>query len=1023
MAVPKQNLNIPFMGLDQKSDPFKVAPGKFLALDNAIPMKGSGAGILLQKRNGYAALPSLPDDTSTYVTTFNGNLTALSKSIQAFSEPSAQWINKGNFQPLQLSTLPLVRNSNNQSQADSIVSSTGLICIAYTETPPSGTTYNYTVLDSITGQVIVKPHAIMPTSGSVNGSPRVFILSNYFVIVYSTSTNHLQYIAINIGNPNATVAAAIDITTSYTSVSSVAFDGFVANGTLYLAWNGNDGGGAIRMTYISPNFVQGTSITGNVVASGKSCTVISVCADLTPSTPVIWVSFYTTSGTAGYSLAVNPLLASVLTATSIITSGTVTNITSSAQNGSITVFAEFSASFAFDSTIPDHTISSIVVGQGGSTGPLSTVAYTVGLASKSFLLNGVIYFLSAYQTPYQPSYFLFDSLGNLIGKLAYSNGAGYLTTGLPFVTVNGSNASIPYLIKDLITSVNKDTNVPTGTQVAGIYAQIGINLAQFNFTSMNLGTAEIGANLNLSGALLWAYDGSNLVEQNFNVWPELTLNADGTYHGLSTSTSGGHLSDQIYYYVATYEWVDNQGNLFRSAPSVPVTITTSGGGTSTNTIKIPCLSLTYKPNVKICVYRWSIAQQAYYQVTSISAPTLNVFSAQFVTVTDTFADATILGNALLYTSGGVVENIAPPATTALALFKSRLFLVDAEDRNLLWYSKQVIEATPVEMSDLFTLYVAPTTSAQGNTGPITALSAMDDKLIIFKKNAIYYLTGSGPDNTGSNNDFSDPIFITSTVGCSTPSSIVFMPEGLMFQSDKGIWLLDRDLSTSYIGAPVEAYNSTTVETALNIPETNQVRFTLLSGITLMYDYYFGQWGTFSGIPALSSTLYQNLHTFINSFGQVFQESAGFYLDGSNPVNMSFTTSWFNLAGLQGFQRAYFFYLLGTYLSPHFMNIQIAYDYNPSPIQNNLIAPTNFSPNYGLDPTYGSTPVFGGYPSREQWRVFLEQQKCQAFQISLQEIYDPSKGVPAGAGFTLSGIDLTVGAKGTYPRLSAAQAVG
>ncbi len=158
----------------------------------------------------------------------------------------------------------------------------------------------------------------------------------------------------------------------------------------------------------------------------------------------------------------------------------------------------------------------------------------------------------------------------------------------------------------------------------------------------------------------------------------------------------------------------------------------------------------------------------------------------------------------------MVENIGAPPTSVMTLFKSRLFLVDAEDKNLLWYSKQVIESTPVEMSDLFTLFVAPTIGAQGNTGPITALSSMDDKLIIFKKNAIYYLVGVGPDNTGASNDFSDPVFVTSTVGCDEQNSIVFTPNGLQFQSDKGIWLLGRDLSTTYIGSPVEESNASYV---------------------------------------------------------------------------------------------------------------------------------------------------------------------------------------------------------------------
>jgi hypothetical protein len=203
--------------------------------------------------------------------------------------------------------------------------------------------------------------------------------------------------------------------------------------------------------------------------------------------------------------------------------------------------------------------------------------------------------------------------------------------------------------------------------------------------------------------------------------------------------------------------------------------------------------------VKIVAYRWSVGQQIYYQTTSILAPILNDTTVDSVTFVDVNADVTILGNNILYTTGGVIENVNAPSSNVLALFDTRLWLVDAEDPNVLWYSKQVIPATPVEMSDLFTIFVPPTTSTQGSTGPMTAAAAMDDKLIVFKRNAMLYINGSGPDNTGANNQYSPPIFITATVGSKNQRSIVLMPQGLMFQSDnKGIWLLGRDLNTDYM---------------------------------------------------------------------------------------------------------------------------------------------------------------------------------------------------------------------------------
>ena len=428
------------------------------------------------------------------------------------------------------------------------------------------------------------------------------------------------------------------------------------------------------------------------------------------------------------------------------------------------------------------------------------------------------------------------------------------------------------------------------------------------------------------------------------------------------------------------------------------------------TLYIPTLRLTYKTEnpVKIQIFRWSTAQEEFFQITSISSPIINSVTTDYITYVDTQADNQILGNSLIYTTGNVIENVGPPSFNALTLFDDRLWGIDAEDPNLLWYSKQVIETTPVEMSDLLTIYVAPSIASQGSTGNMKCLAPMDDKLIIFKPDALYYINGTGPDNTGSGSQYSEPLFITSVVGSSNQQSIVFMPDGLMFQSDKGIWLLSRNMQVSFIGAPVELYTKTAfVQSAVAVPGTTQVRFTLSSGITLMYDYFFQQWGTFVGVPAISSTLFQNLHTFINASGNVYQETPGLFLDGSNPVSMQFTTSWINLSGLQGYQRSYFFYMLGQYISPHFLQVGIAYDYNSNIVQSTTISPDNYSLPYGGDSPYGQGDPYGGPGDVEQWRLFFANQRCQAIQLNIQEIYDPSLGVPAGEGLRMSGLNVLI----------------
>lgn len=1013
--LQKQPLDISFgQGIDSKTDPFRVSPGRFLSLTNSVFDKLGR----LTKRNGFGSLMSLPDASSTFLTTYNGNLLAIGTSIDAYTPETGIWTDKGFIQPVELSTSTLVRNGNNQSFVDSASSPTGYTCTVYIDevTDISGPYIKYVVSNTDTGQNIIPPTVISgsPTAIPLSGGARVFLLGQHFIILYSGisgSTPPLLYIAISITDPTI-VTAPTQIVSAYTPSSAMAFDAVVFGSNLYIAYNTVTGGQSVKVTYLTKTLSLVTPIT----LAGAKATILTMALD--EVTSHIYLTVLSASGgTHTYTLdsVLNQVYAPY-TNTDIPSNSV--NITSTGNNGIVSVYAEQPGTVQYDGSIPYNNVLGTRTTIATGITLTSIQMFGVGLASKAFFYNGVSYYLTVYQSPYQSTYFLMADErggvlldGRVVAKLAYGNAGGYLTHGLPSAVLIDDTVTIPYLIKDLVQAVNKNTNVPAGSATAGIYTQTGINRAAILMTTSALSTADIGQDLNVSGGFVWSYDGFQAVEQEFFLYPDFVE--------LSTAGTGGFLTAQEYFYQVTYEWTDNQGNLFRSSPSIPVSVTTSGS-TSANTIKVLGLSLTYKITnpVNIVIYRWSTAQQVYYQVTSVSKPLSNDTTIPFVTFVDTLSDADILGNNILYTTGGVLENIGPPATKIMALFNSRLFLVDSEDPNLLWYSKQIIEATPVEFSDLLTIYVAPTISSQGSTGPTTALSAMDDKLIAFKSNAIYYIAGTGPDNTGANSNYTDPVFITAAAGCINQQSIVLTPNGLMFQSAKGIWILKRDLSTEYIGAPVEEFNSILVQSAVSIPNTNQIRFTLQNGLILMYDYYVGQWNTFEGAAngkGMSSTLYQDLHTILNSLGQVFQETPGIYLDGSSPVLMSAQTGWISLAGVQGYERFYQMLLLGTYISPFKLNVKIAYDFEQgSPRQSTIVTPKNTPLTYGSDPLYGSSTPYGGEGSVFQARVFPSKQKCESFQVSFQELYDSTylhaAGGAAGEGLTLTGMQLLVGVK-------------
>lgn len=1002
MSLQKQNISIPFsQGLDTKTDPFQVAPGKFLSLVNSV---FDEAG-LLKKRLGFPLVTSIPNTTT--LSTYNNSLVAIGTNLNVYSADNNQVIDSGKIVPINISTQSLVRRATSQTTVDVAVEINGLALSTWLDS--DGNSY-YQISDSITSQTIV-PAVQLPATATMS---RAYVLGRYFIITYLATVSaapHLQYIAIPIVDVTSPLSP-VDIATSVGSIS-IAYDGTISNNNLYISWNANDGGGAVRTRFLTSTLV----FSNPVVISGQVADLISLCADTSGSSPVIWVSFYRLSTNTIKVVAYSASLVVILSTTTAVSSITINEITSAAINNVLTLYYEVANTYSYAPNVKTDYIAKNTVTIAGVVGSPSIILRGVGIASKAINYLGNQYLISTYGQAYQPTYFAIDGNGNIVVKIAYSNGGGYLANQvLAGININNGSFQVGYLFKDLLAAVNKTQGV---TNINGVYSQTGINLVTFLLNDF-VNTSEIGKNLHISGGFMWMYDGVKAVEHGFHVWPE---DITAVPH-----TSGGSMSDDTYFYQVTYEWTDNQGNIHRSAPSVPVTAVVSGGsGSGSVTVNIPNLRLTYKIHnkVRIVIYRWSISQPSYYRITNITSTSgtnpliLNDPTADSVAFVDKLNDTSILGNDLIYTTGSVIEDIAAPASSAQALFKSRVFLVDSEDRNLLWYSKQVIEGVPVEFSDLFTIYVPPASGARVETGTITALSPMDDKLIIFKQNAIYYITGNGPDNTGSNNDFSDPIFVASTVGCANPDSVVLMPHGLMFQSDKGIWLLGRDLSTQYIGAPVEEFNDQDVQSAVAIPGTNQVRFVLPDNM-LMYDYYYGQWGTFS-VSGISSVIFQGKHTCVDSIGQIIKESTNSYLDISNPVLMSFVSSWFNLAGLQGYQRAFFFYVLGRYLSPHKMYFQIAYDYNSSPIQSVLITPDNFSSP--SPSSFGIPTPFGSSGDIEQWRIFFKKQRCQSFQVQFNEVFDASLGVAPGAGLTLSGLNAVVSIKKSWIPISAANSSG
>jgi hypothetical protein len=990
MALQKQQVAVNFgRGLDTKTDPWQVPVGSFLNLENTVFNKIGR----LEKRNGFEQIGSLPNQNVYGLATFKDQLTLLGDSLFAYQD-GGTFLNRGPYRPCKVESKSLLKNIFNHIQSDAAVSG-DLTCVAYTIELGGGLFgYQYAILNANTGQMVVNRTTLTGVGGNPNGSPRVILYNNHFVIVYSVlvgAADQLQFIRIPVNNLVA--SAPVTLTTDFDYVTTGSFDLVVGQSNLYAAWNRASGAG-VYAAIIDVGFNVGSPV---LIEALRIADLMSLSFDSDSSFNNLSIVYYDATAELGI-IAINDLnLSSVLAPTTfysaVVLGLGIVNLSSITNAGVCTIAYEEEREYAYNS-VPNNNLMTIDVDSLGSLGLINFVVNGNGLGSKIFEIDNVRYVVTTHEDVIQDAYFVTDLSGNVIAQFAYTNGDGYVTRGVPSVTVIDNVAKLSFLLK-------------TGTQsgATGATEPAGINQLSLTVGEVPVYSAELGNNLNISGGIQWSYDGVLPVENNFLLYPENV--------GLNPVTTGS-MTPQQYTYQVVYEWVDNQGNVFTSAPSEPaiITLVAPDDGVEVN---VPTLRLGYKTtSTLIKIFRSSVAEPVFTFVGELG----NDPTVKFVTFTDTQADSAIIGNEILYTNGGVLPNQSGPPCSAITIYDNRLWTVSSENPDIIYYSKLVIPGEPVEMTDFQSLYIAPTQSAQGTTGSVTALAPLDDKLIIFKEDAIYYLNGTGPDATGANSQYSEPIFVTSTVGCKYPKSIVFIPNGLMFQSDKGIWLLGRDLSTNYIGAQVEDF-TTDAETitALNIPNTNQVRFIMTSGITLMYDYFFQQWGSFTGIGSLAATLYNQLHTYFDQYGRLFTEKPGSYVDGQNPVEMRFKTNWFAMSGILGFQRAYFLFMLGQYLSPHKLFINVSYDFNPNATQQLIVTPDNFASVFGGNPVFGSGYVFGGPSQVEKWRLMLQQQKCDSIQFEFIEQYDPSYGVQPGAGLTMSGLNFVVGVKSGYPTIS------
>lgn len=548
-------------------------------------------------------------------------------------------------------------------------------------------------------------------------------------------------------------------------------------------------------------------------------------------------------------------------------------------------------------------------------------------------------------------------------------------------------------------AINLNSNVnPGGTRgAAGTLPASGVT-GNFVFLSLttNSGVAapdllvpEIGANVSVGAGALGL----------------------GSYNG-----AGGAVNPSQYGYAGVYAEVDAKGNIHRSAPGeVSVTCPRSPLNDMRLTVTMPNYHLTNKgSNVILELYRTTANGSTFYKTTPSLAPVANNPALLSTTFNDSLQDARPPGdttsaelttNEILYTDGGNLQHDVMAPAGAAHVHRGRVWLGAFADDPL---RLQTSLLEPQGRGVAFSNDASHTIELTPSGGAFVSFGTLDEKLIIFKQSQIYWTAGDGPDSTGQNGSFLVPELISAEVGCDAPKSILRIPLGLLFKSEKGWFLLGRDLSVTHL-EEADGYNNFPVTSGCVDDASEQCRWTTLNGPTICFNYIRNAWSVNDNAGALDSVVYApqtpgqvatKVYYYVTADGKVHQETPGTYLDDGVGYALLMQTAWIKPGDqVAGFARARKALWLGLWPALQYSTLTIEYNYNEPggpPATTETMNLTGSQGVWGDGTTWGSDQVWGGTGGQDiyRWRAYVKSQKGTSFRFTLQDIapFVPSRAV-------------------------------
>ncbi len=995
-------------GVDTKTDPKNLPPGTPTVLENAN-FTNPGE---IRPRFGYTALTA-PASTGNDICAFGNQLLALAGArLYSRGVADSSWTNVGEHVPLGIDSAPLVSTTSGfavDQFCPSYAESDGIELIVwrqYTYGLITGPTIYYAIRDTATGAFLVSPTTLSGFQTDVRAVVFGTKVVAYGVGSAANTIKLRSWTASTVASPvDLTIGTDLDTTT-------IAFDADSSSSGLIVAYLAT-GGAVFRYIRITSSLVLdfGDTFTAVLPVAGG----VAVCCNTTNT----FIFGY--NGTdLKYKVVASTLVTTVVRAETTIASFALTGVTPLFRVGAVSTATTTATAYYSRTDTQANTVYRATVTTGGAV--TSAVFKRVAtIFSKPWVDDSAERVALGFASVTQGQIFVCTSSGTTIGKIGQglyptSETAVHLPT--PCITVD-SKRRLPwprmgetFLIASVVSAYSSIAlaTIDKGAALCpplalknnvlfpgGVLRHYdGVNLCEHGYNlypevtasvtqvSVSIvagdgGSGEASTFVMTEGSRINAYDGATVAEYflfysttvNYYCWfivdlvgtdpavggatgisvsinsydsgtavatavaaaintalspaiatattsttdVTITMAVFGNTTNATTGTlnSGGAMTAGSHQLAVTYEWVGSDGAIYRSAYT---SLTVTPGSKLSATLKILNPHFSEKTGVRAVVYKTvATSGTVLYKYAYVSVPTTAPYTYLFLRA----ADSGLTANDPIYTNGGVLENIAPPSCKSICQWNNRVVVGALEETSQAWYSKTNDEEDALAFNDELVIHTDPA------AGGIVAVSSLDEKLIAYTSTSIFALAGQGATNTGAQDDLGVPQRLTSDVGLATPRSLADLPDGQLFKSSRGYYMLDRALTAQYVGPAVDSYNADAVTSAVVVPAQNQVRFGTGNGVVVL-DYFVRQWTYHTYSPGVGACMWRGVYTAIASNSVVTTETNAYTDPSATAITMKWTSGWMPLGGIAGYFRLYKIILTGEFRSAHALEVTIWRDF-------------------------------------------------------------------------------------------------